>query len=337
MKMFLIVTLAAGLSGFAALAKENTQSTVRFDEVYKLISEHLADSDDSTINSAAVQGLLKQLNPHVQLNPAKNKDGDETPLITQTNRFNRDFGYVRISAVRPGLEKAFAATVESMLTNGPLRGIVIDLRFAGGSDYGAAAEFAGLFADKVPVVIKAAKDEFKASTGGKAILIPVMVLANGETTGSAEAAAAVLREIKAALIIGSNTAGRATVFEDFKLSNGDTIRIATEPVRLGSGQAIPLDGVVPDIAVSVSPKAEKVFLSDPYFIDKSGDRSTNGNRRITEADLVRQRREGISLEQVVADRENGPTNKVVIVTDPSLARALDVLKALTVVENWKQD
>ncbi len=337
MKTFFLVTLVACLTGFAAQSDDAIRTRAQFDELYKLISEHLADTDAATINSAAVQGLLQQLSPHVQFNPGDPAEGDSVPLITQTNRFNREFGYVRIGAVRPGLDRAFMATIESMLTNGALRGMVIDLRFAGGTDYGAAAEFAGLFADKEPAVIKAAKDVFKASAGDKAILIPVMVLANRETAGAAEAAAAGLREIKAALIIGNKTAGQATAFEDFKMSTGDTVRIATEPVQLGNGKAIPLGGVVPDILVTVLPDEEKRFLKDPYFVDKSGDRSTNTNRRITEADLVRQRKEGISLEQVVSDRENEPANRVAIVTDPSLARALDVLKALTVVENWKQD
>lgn len=246
MKKFFIAALAVCLTSITARSDDDTQTNVQFDEVYKLISQHLADSSDDAINSAAVHGLLERLSPHVQLNPAKRDEEEEVPMIAQTNRYNREFGYIRIGEVRTGLSDSFMTSIESMLIEGALRGLVIDLRFAGGNDYGAAADFAGLFAGAVPAVIHAAENEFKSSAGDKAILIPVMVLANRETAGAAEAAAAVLRDIKAGLIIGSETAGQATVFEDFKLSTGDTVRIATEPIRLRGGNAIPLDGVAPD-------------------------------------------------------------------------------------------
>lgn len=338
MKTLLTILLTASFAA-AGISDHHEETKAAFQEIYKLVGEHLADASDDSINSAAVSGLLERLDPHVQLNPKDDDTGREIPLITQTNRFNRDFGYLRIANVEEGLSAATLAAIRSMLTNGPLRGIVVDLRFANGTDYRAAANFAGLFADKKPVTIKAADEEFHSASGGDAILIPVMVLANSETAAAAEAVAAGLRDIKAGLIIGDKTAGLATIFEDFRLSTGDTLRIATKSVQLGGGREIPSTGVSPDIEVAVSIAEEKKFLDDPYFVERSDQPSTNvfSTRRVTEADLVRQRREGISLEQIISNRQNDQNDRPEHVTDPVLARALDLLKALAVVENWKQD
>ena len=61
------------------------------------------------------------------------------------------------------------------------------------------------------------------------------MLVNGETRGAAEALAAALHQAGAGLIIGSPTAGAATSFKEFPLSNGERLRVAT---RLSGGSMI---------------------------------------------------------------------------------------------------
>ena len=90
-----------------------------------------------------------------------------------------------------------------------------------------------------------------------------MVLVNGETGGAAEALAAALREADAGLIIGNPTAGLAMTTRDFPLKNGERLRIAMNPVKLGNGVAI--SHVAPDIAVTVSPDDERAYLKNPYL------------------------------------------------------------------------
>jgi hypothetical protein len=170
----------------------------------------------------------------------------------------------------------------------------------------------------------------------------VAVLVNTETMGAAEALAAVLREAGVALILGGTTRGAAMTTQDFQLKNGQQLRIATAPVKLGSGERL-AQGVKPDIEVKISPELERAFLEDPYVIStKTNLASASGSsvsaattnrstrRRPNEADLVRARRDGFSLEgefPLGSDSEPEPP----VLRDPTLARAVDLLKGLAVV------
>ena len=86
------------------------------------------------------------------------------------------------------------------------------------------------------------------------------VVINGQTAGAAEALAAILRENEVALLIGSATAGQASMFKEFPLENGQRLRIATAPVRLGNGKV--LASLTPDIAVSVGADDDEKHFSD---------------------------------------------------------------------------
>ena len=56
---------------------------------------------------------------------------------------------------------------------------------------------------------------------------------------------------------------------------------------------------------------------------------TNRRPRVSEADLVREKREGVTIEESAIAREREPEKPVI--RDPALARAVDVLKGLAVV------
>ncbi|HAV63709.1 MAG TPA: hypothetical protein DCY13_15250 [Verrucomicrobiales bacterium] len=327
----------AAVSAIAPTYAEDADQ-VPFEEVRALIRLHLANTSDEELNDAAVKGLIDQLKPHVMVGEMNQTvQGSTNGLVAKSSRFRRDFGYLRMTTVTEGLDQAIRSAVEELLREAPLKGLVLDLRFATGDNYAAAAAAAGLFAEGERVMLKVGDKVHSGSGGNEAILIPVMVLVNKATAGAAEAFAASLKSMKAGLLVGAATAGRATLFETFTLSNGTSLRIATQPVRLADDTAIPRSGLSPDIAVEIDEADERKYLDDPYWVapgDGNGG-ATSSPRRVTEADLVRQRREGIPLEQIIEDRAESSERR--LVTDPVLARGLDLLKALTVVQSWKRE
>jgi C-terminal processing protease CtpA/Prc len=163
-----------------------------------------------------------------------------------------------------------------------------------------------------------------------------MSLTNEATSGAGEALAAALRFVKSGLIIGGTTAGTAVLYEEFSLSNGQVIRIASESVQLGDGTILPRTGITPDIKVAVTPDDNRRYIADPYWNPNPGAESQASRRRITEADLVRQRREGIPLQEIIASSEEPPATAPNRIIDPVLNRALDMLKALSVVQTWNR-
>jgi C-terminal processing protease CtpA/Prc len=171
------------------------------------------------------------------------------------------------------------------------------------------------------------------------IRVPVGVLVNHETSGAAEALAAVVREAGAGLILGSRTAGDAMVMQDFTLKNGEHLRIGSAPVTIGNGKALSSQGIPPDIDVTVSEAAERAYYADAFLVvsnKAAGNTATNqpsGTNqtrvRFNEAELVREHRAGESPDEQTAKRP--PEPQVPVVSDPALARALDLLKGLAVV------
>jgi C-terminal processing protease CtpA/Prc len=314
-----------------------------FKEVYGLIKDHLEGVTDAELNRAAVQGLVSSLGPRVSLVGNESSTDLSKSLVSKTNLFEGGLAYVRIAKVGEGLGKAVGEACRGVLGTNKLNGVVLDMRFAGGDEYEAVPNAAELFVKTDLPLLDWGKGVVHSSGKGNTLGVPATVLLNHQTAGAAEALAAVLRETGAGLLLGSKTAGQAMIAREFPLSDGAKLRIASAPVRLADGSALSVQGLKPDIEVNVSAQDEKAYFVDPFkdlrrtnLVAAGSLTSTNGaagtNRvrrtRFNEAELVRQRREGFDpdLEAPTDEDLEHPT-----VRDPVLARALDVLKGLTVV------
>src|SRR5208282_4163866 len=104
--------------------------------------------------------------------------------------------------------------------------------FADGTDYEAAAKVADCFLNSDRPLLDWQTGSARATKKADAIAAPVAILVNGRTTGAAEALAAVLRDANVGLILGATTAGQASLYKVFPLSNGQELRVAVAPVSL---------------------------------------------------------------------------------------------------------
>jgi hypothetical protein len=327
---------------------EATNTSPPFNEVYELIHAHLTGVSETELNRAAVQGLLTSLGPKVSLvaNSAANSESAPKPLVTQANVFEDDIGYLRIGRVGDGLAKAVQDGYGSLAATNKLKGLVLDLRFADGSDYAAAAAVTDLFLKKERPLLDWGNGVVRSKEKMEAIGVPVAVLVNRRTSAAAEALAASMRETGTGLLLGSRTAGQAMISKDFPLKDGEVLRIATSPIKLGDGAALSSQGIRPDITVEVSPREERLYYDDPYremgtntllasanagLTNQSGSTNRTGRRsRFNEAELVRERKEGLNSDSDTIP-DNAGVPEELSVQDPSLARALDFLKGLAVV------
>ena len=322
-----------------------TNDSPDFKEVYDLVHSHLSGMTDAELNRAAVQGLFSRLRGKVSLVG----DGTSEPragatMVGKATVVETDVAYLQVSRVENGLANEIRGGCERLGATNKLKGVVLDLRFASGEDYAAAAAAADLFVVKEHPLLDWGHGVVKSKAKEDAIKLPVAVLVNRGTLGAAEALAAVLRETGAGLILGGRTAGGAMIGQEFSLKNGQRLRIATSPVKLGDGSALSAQGLKPDIEVTVSAEDEQAYRDDAYALLPT----TNGtnllqagpgegtNRparrtRISEADLVRERREGTNFntDDFPAVRDREPEKP--LIRDPALARAVDLLKGLAVM------
>jgi hypothetical protein len=334
--------------GSPGLKAEAAPEAPPFREVFDLIRTNLAGASDADLNRAAVQGLLSSLGPKVSLvtNEPALLASSNTPLAGKPMVFDREVAYLRVGRVGEALAGQLRAAYQALAATNKLKGLVLDLRYTDGVDYAGAAASADLFMRKERPLLNWGNGVVRSHEKTDAIGVPLAVLVNRQTARAAEALAAVLRETGAGLVLGSQTAGQAMIAQDFPLSNGQKLRIATAAIEIGEGTIFPLRGLVPDISVEVSPDDEQTYYADAFkvipkssFLASAGLSLTNQaastNRpsrrnRFNEAELVRERREG-SIRDADSPPERPEAPEIPMVHDPVLARAIDLLKGLAVV------
>ncbi|MBI5775441.1 MAG: hypothetical protein HZA89_17110 [Verrucomicrobia bacterium] len=207
--------------------------------------------------------------------------------------FESHFARLRVESVGAGLAESIREKIKPLAAEKPLKGVVLDLRFARGDDSTEAAMVAELF--------------LPASKSKDAFTMPVAVLMNRETSGAAEQIAALLREKHVALLLGSRPAGGG-----LQPDIAEEVSLADERIYFTNAYAeIP--------AAKSTNTAATVSTNKPV-------------PRLNEAELVRRQREGQARDEDVplAGPKVEPARPVV--RDPVLARALDLLKGLAVAK-----
>jgi hypothetical protein len=332
------------LAGPVVAQAAGTNDSPDFQEVYDLIRQHASGLSPEDLNRAAVQGLLNELGSRVSLgtNGAPAETSDKKP-VAETILFDGGIAYLRITRVSDGLAKAISSSIEQLNATNKVNGIVLDVRYADGSDYKAATEAVDLFVSKAQPLLNWGSGVVSSHDKTDAISVPVAVLVNRQTSAASEALAAMVRETGSGLILGSRTSGSAMVMEDFPLKDGEHLRIGSSPVMLGDGKQLSAQGLKPDIDVTVSEDAERAFYADAFLVVSNNANglsatnqasATNQTRvRFNEAELVREHKAGESPDEMTAKRP--PEPQAPVVSDPALARALDLLKGLAVVRESK--
>ncbi len=141
-------------------------------------------------------------------------------------------------------------------------GLILDLRFNGGGSLGEALQLIGIFIDEGPLAGEKEKDGkivwMKDPNRGTIYNGPLALMINGQSASASELTAAALQDYNRAMIIGSNSYGKATMQEMFvpdtvtnnpRPSNTktDAIKITTGKIYRLNGETAQLNGVKPDI------------------------------------------------------------------------------------------
>lgn len=337
MKFLLIASLAA----FLSLESQGEELAVPpLAETIELFKQKLPGVSAEALDKAAVRGLIKELGPRVRVLTNQVAAGEAKAGGVTKKELHEGFAYLRVSEVSPNLDKEFKEAWTSLAGTNKVRGLVLDLRFAGGSDYEAAAKTADQLVGSSEQMLQVGEKTFRGESSTDEIDVPSAILVNKETQGAAEAIAGVLRAEKAGIIIGENTAGQARVYEQVKLSTGLELMLGTSAVKIGGLGTIGEGGLAPDIRVDVSMEEQRAWYEDPYKnmsrvfgsgTNVASNVSTNRRRAFNEAELVRRHREGgVGGTNAVLE----PTGAAVIM-DPVLARALDFLKGVTTLRGLR--
>lgn len=346
-----VCVLSFRVAAFAQIASEPDLKV--FNEALKLIRTHMIGVDrEGALDQKALQGLADQLSPAVQLLNAKSEKEENTELsndgfLCKTHIYDSHYLALRLGKITLETPQAFLSEFGKISQSTELKGIVLDLRNSEGVDYKAAAAIASSFipSGQASQVFTINKQDYSASPvsvdgeSKKISELPFIVLTNGKTSGAAEVLAVILRKTGKTLLIGSRTAGQTISFKDFKLSNGQMMRIAVDSVRFQDGSWMLPGGISPDVIVTLSEADEQAYVEDPFtsrrpvYVNESVVSSNRAAVRINEAELVKMQNNGVQTDsgQTQKPGESLPP----AINDPVLARAIDILKTLPFFEKSK--
>ena len=146
------------------------------------------------------------------------------------------------------------AVLQEALTEGDLKGVVLDLRNNPGGVLGASVDMAGAVLDGGLVVYTEgrhpqAAERFEASPGDMLDDLPIVVLINGGSASASEIVAGALQDRRRAVIMGTRSFGKGSVQTILPVTETRAVKLTTALYYTPNGRSIQAEGIVPDIVV----------------------------------------------------------------------------------------
>ncbi len=163
--------------------------------------------------------------------------------------------HLRLAEFSQGVTRDLQNAIQAIRQQG-MTSIIFDLRNDPGGELGEAIGVASQFLSKGDVLLE--KDAQGQIThvavrpNGVATDMPMVVLVNAGTASASEIVAGAIQDAKRATILGDTTFGTGTVLQQFDLSDGSALLLATQEWLTPSGRVIWHKGIVPDQTVSLS-------------------------------------------------------------------------------------
>lgn len=291
---------------------------------------------DTELSRATAEGLLVRLPRGITLLASKESVPAATPGTFYSELIGGHTGYVRLGTLNnanlQGLDKALSGFAAKKVND-----LIVDLRASSTtSDFTLAAEFAKRFSPKGKPIFTVRKptgrqDRVFSSDRDPAFRGLVMVLADSDTSGAAEAIAAALRFYNKALVIGQPTAGRAAEYSDLPLPNGKGLRLAVAEMVSPEGRSLFPEGMKPDLPVEMSLSEKRQIFQSSSEKGMASFIYETGRPHMSEAALLAGTNPELEAAEAAQQRRGRPPEKPPP-HDPVLQRALDVVTSLEVYQ-----
>src|SRR6185436_4410922 len=179
------------------------------------------------------------------------------------------YGYVRVRKFQEDTGSDLAKAIRELYANGPLKGLVLDLRSDPGGLLNQAVAVSSAFLPKDALVVytdgrtpearmrmTASKehysrrgDDYLRDLPAGVKKVPMVVLVDGGTASASEIVAGALQDHKRAVVLGGQTFGKGSVQTILPLSNNSGLKLTTARYYTPSGRSIQAKGIEPDINV----------------------------------------------------------------------------------------
>jgi carboxyl-terminal processing protease len=196
------------------------------------------------------------------------------------------YGFVRISQFQERTVEDLVKHINDLYKQGPLKGLVLDLRNDPGGLLHAAVGVSAAFLPPKALVVStdgrtedarrrfiASPEDYLRTRGDDVIAklprevksVPMVVLVNNASASASEIVAGALQDHKRATVIGTQTFGKGSVQTIIPLridgDNPAAIKLTTARYYTPSGRSIQAKGIAPDLLVEDTPEGNFIGFS----------------------------------------------------------------------------
>src|SRR4051812_32215066 len=243
--------------------------------------------DDAFVKGMSLNDAVKKMRgkPDTSITLTVARKGESKPLLFTLKRavikiqsvkatlLEPGYAYFRVSSFQGPTGEALAGAIQNVFkqNQGPMKGIVLDLRNDPGGLLSGAVAVSAAFLPKDDLVVytdgrtedskmrlTATPENYLNRNGARDYLsklppevkdVPMVVLVNGGSASASEIVAGALQDHHRAVIMGTPTFGKASVQTVLPLGDGTAIKLTTARYYTPSGRSIQAKGIVPDIAL----------------------------------------------------------------------------------------
>lgn len=168
-----------------------------------------------------------------------------------------EVGVVRVAQFQQGTHLEVREALKALAKEGPLDGLVLDLRNNPGGLLDQAVKVADIFLKKGTVVSTRGRDPdeevvYTARDDGDEPDYPVVLLVNEGTASASEIVAGALQDHRRGLVLGERTFGKGSVQTILPLDDGSGLRITTALYYTPANRSIQAKGITPDVPVAAA-------------------------------------------------------------------------------------
>jgi carboxyl-terminal processing protease len=226
------------------------------------------------------------------------------------------YAYIRIAQFQNATGADVLKSLETLMSEQKLKGLVLDLRNNPGGILRASVDVADLFLDGGNVVytegrVDNADMSYDATPLDTTNGVPLVVLINQGSASASEIVAGALQDHGRAVIMGTRSFGKGSVQTVLPLSDSRAIKLTTALYFTPNGRSIQAEGIVPDIEVERA--TVTAYETTP---------------QITEADLSGHLDNANGTN---SDKKSGKVTSELLADDNQLYEALSLLKGLNIL------
>ncbi len=246
--------------------------------------------DDTSVRGMTLNDAVKRMRgkPNTQITLTIVRKGDPKPVVVTLTRaiikiqsvrsklLEPGFAYIRISQFQEHTGENLAKAIETLFkqNQGPMRGLVLDLRNDPGGLLNGAVAVSAAFLPQNSLVVYTdgrtedsrmklnaspehylrgrLKDDYLRRLPAEAKTVPMVVLVNAGSASASEIVAGALQDHDRAVVMGQTTFGKGSVQTILPLGNNTAIKLTTARYYTPKGRSIQAKGIIPDIPLDLA-------------------------------------------------------------------------------------